>query len=408
VLLDENDQVLPPVLHMFDTRCGTEVGELNARFRQRFGHECFNGCSSLWTYPQLLWIRKNCPGVWRRVRHVLFPKDYVRHRLAPGYVTDYIDADGTLFYNPIKREWIADFIADLGLPAGVWPRTCAPTEIVAQLSSRGAVLSGLMTGTPFIAGTTDTAAEVLGCGAVRPGDAVVKLASVGRLAFITREPMWQPGMITYPHVLDGLWYPGTAAKHAASAYKWLRQVFWPSGEPAPPDAFARMDARAAQAPSGCDGLVFLPHLAGAWSPVWDDAREAAFCGVRARHQQAHFARAVLEGVAFSLKSAWRSLEAAGMEATNLRLIGAGARSSLWREIVADVIGRPLVVPVETEAVRGTALLTAMGVGALPQKAEAVLAQVGAAAEITPQPERVRQYEELFSRYEKFETALAPR
>jgi xylulokinase len=219
--------------------------------------------------------------------------------------------------------------------------------------------------------------------------------------------MWQPGMITYPHVLDGLWYPGTAAKHAASAYKWLREVFWPSGEPMPPEVFARMDARAAQAPAGCDGLVFIPHLTGAWSPVWDDAREAAFCGIRAHHQPSHFMRAVLEGVAFSLKSAWRSLEAAGMNATNIRLIGAGARSSLWREIVAQVIGRPLVVPAETEAVHGTALLTAMGLGALPPTPAAVLARVGATAEITPRAEYVRHYADVFARYEEFEAALAP-
>jgi xylulokinase len=175
----------------------------------------------------------------------------------------------------------------------------------------------------------------------------------------------------------------------------------------PPDVFARMDAHAVQAAAGCDGLVFIPHLTGAWSPFWDDAREAAFCGVRANHHQAHFTRAVLEGVAFSLKSAWGSLEVDGMNATNIRLIGAGARSSLWQEIVANVIGRPLVVPTETEAVHGTALLTAMGVGALLQTPESVLAQLGAAAEIIPNAERVRQYAEAFSRYKKFEAALAP-
>jgi xylulokinase len=278
-------------------------------------------------------------------------------------------------------------------------------DIVAEVSPQGAADSGLAAGTPVIAGTTDTVAEMLGSGAIRPGSAIVKLASVGRIAVVTLEPVRCPHILNYRHVFNGLWYPGTASKYAASSYRWLRDVIWPDnyGEA----AYRLMDEAAAQAPPGCDGLLFHPHLMGEWAPYWDERMRGDFVGLTARHTRAHLTRAVLEGVAFSLKDALAEMEGLGLESKDIRLIGQGSKSVLWSHIVANVLNRPLRVPEQPDAVYGAALITAMGINAIERTSEALESVIAIQQIIEPNPEVAHIYATLFSVYRDADTALRP-
>ncbi|HIQ05743.1 MAG TPA: hypothetical protein EYH31_08635, partial [Anaerolineae bacterium] len=403
VLMDEQDRPICRTILIFDNRSLPQAQDILAHWGQTVREKTLNDVTPVWSWPQLLWIRENRPEVWRATRRLLFQKDYVRHRLAPAAVTDVIDAGGTLLFDPIQEEWIAPFCQDLALDPAWLPRVVHPLDLVAEVSPEGAADTGLAVGTPVIAGTTDTVAEVLGSGAIRPGSAVVKLASVGRIAVVTTEPLRRPHIFNYRHVLDGLWYPGTASKYAASAYQWLRNIIWPDVHDEM--AYRLMDEAAAQAPPGCDGLLFHPHLMGEWAPHWDEQLRGDFIGLTIRHTRAHLTRAVLEGVAFGLKDALGEMERLGLKAEDIRLIGQGSRSPLWCHIVADVLNRPLRIPEEPDAVYGAALITAMGLNLIGKTHQALEAVISMRRIISPDPRKTALYATLFSVYRDVDVAL---
>lgn len=403
VLLDQHDRPLCPSIILFDNRSVPQVRAVKARWADRIRAETLNDITPVWSWPQLLWLRENASDAWRQTRRLLFQKDYVRHRLAPAHVTDTIDAGGSLLFDPIREQWIADFCADLQLDPAWLPQVMRPTDVVSAVSQRGAADTGLLPGTPVIAGTTDTVAEVLGSGALRAGAACVKLASVGRIAVVSPVPVDQPNVLNYRHVISDLWYPGTASKFAASAFRWLRDILWQDARDGA--AYRQMDQAAAQAPPGSDGLLFHPHLMGEWAPHWNEKLRGSFLGLTMRHTRGHLTRAVLEGVAFGLKDALQSLEQAGVQAADIRLIGQGANSPLWAQIVTNVLDRPLAIPEQADAAYGSALITAMGTGLLPASIEALDAVIRVRAQVEPNCEVVKAYAALFDIYRDADRAL---
>jgi xylulokinase len=404
VLLGADDRPLRPSILLFDTRSVPQVQEILHRWSETHTRaRTLNDVTPVWSWPQLLWLRQHAPEVWAATHKLLFQKDYVRHRLAASHCTDSIDAGGSLLYDPLRQDWIDAYCADLGIEHGWLPRVVAPTQIVAHVGAQGAADSGLLVGTPVITGTTDTVAEVLGAGAARPGVAVIKLASVGRIAVVADGPLVEPHILNYRHVLPGLWYPGTASKYAASAFRWLRDVLWPDLPEAA--AYRLMDEAAAAVPPGAEGVLFHPHLMGEWAPYWDEKMRGDFLGLTIRHRRAHLTRAVLEGVAFALRDALAEMEGLGLAAHEIRLIGQGARSPLWSQIVADVLNRPLAVPEQPDAAFGAALITAMGVGLVEATPTAVEAAVRIARRLVPMPAAAADYEALFAIYRDADSAL---
>jgi xylulokinase len=406
VLLDHRDQVLRPSILLFDTRSAKEANEIEGRWGQALHQRTLNRTSAMWTWPQLAWVARHEPSVFKRIRKVLFQKDYVRHRLALSPVTDWIDAHGSSLFDPRIGAWIGEFTADLGLPQDSLPQVLGPTEICGHVNASGSRDTGIPAGVPVITGTTDTAAEVLGSGAVTPGSGIVKLASVGRIAVVAAEPHPDPSVINYRHVLPGLWYPGTACKHAASAYRWLRDLLWPAEHRSDPSLFDRMNLEAEEIPAGSEGLLFHPHLSGEWSPYFNDALRGSFTGISIAHGRGHFTRALLEGVAMALRDALGRLEATGLQAEGIRLIGQGAKGRLWREIIASALHRRVLLPAERDAVFGAGLVTAMGLGFLSMRPEDVAARVAVEAVVEPDRGLEECYDRLFERYRSIDEVLA--
>jgi xylulokinase len=403
VLMDEHDTPLCRTILIFDSRSTAQVDSILERWGDEVWTQTLNDISPVWTWPQMLWIRENRPEVWSRTKRILFQKDYVRHRLAPAYVTDVIDAGGTLFFDPVKETWIEPFCADLGLAPSWLPEVVNPLDVVTEVSPLGSADTGLATGTPVITGTTDTVAEVLGSGAVHPGEAVVKLASVGRIAAVTTEPMHNPKILNYRHVFDGLWYPGTASKSAATSVRWLRDIAWSEGNQE--TVYTRMDLAASEVPPGSDGLIFHPHLLGEWAPHWDDKMRGSFVGLTARHTRAHLTRAVMEGVGFSLKDALAEMEDLGLKPKDIRLIGQGSKGAVWSYIIANILNRPLMVPEQVDAAYGTALITAMGIGAIEQSTNTLDSLIKMRTMIQPDPEICSSYSTLFEMYRDVDEVL---
>lgn len=399
VLLDDHGQALRPSILVYDTRSQAESDEINARWGDEIFRRARNTISPLWTWPQLLWLKRHEPEVWTATRKILFQKDYVRHYLAPSPVTDLIDVEGSLLFDPVADTWIDEFIEDLGICPSALPEVVKPTEVVGHIEPRGAALTGLRVGTPVIAGTTDTGAETFGAGALRPGQGTVKLASVGRIVCVTPEPSDHPKLLNYRHVIEGLWYPGTASKYATSSFRWLRETMWGDAP------YQAMSAAAETVPPGCEGLLFHPHLQGEWVPYWDTRLRGDFVGVTIRHGRSHLTRAVMEGVAFALRAGVEYAQRFGLSFEEVRLIGQGANSELWAQIIADTLNRSILIPAERDAAYGAALITGMGIGMFPSYSDGIDELIQIREQREPDAHRASLYDELFSIYQDADAAL---
>lgn len=367
VLLDEKGSLLRPAIHFWDRRSVREAGEIKQTWGDHVRQNALNEVDALWTWPQLLWIRKHEPDIWASIASLLFPKDYIRQRLAGQLggqpFSDPIDPTGTLLFDPAASSWIAPFVEDLELPVSSLASIQQPLKIIGELSAGGAADTGLKPGTPLITGTTDTAAEVVGAGALSSGQGIIKLASVGRIMLVSDQIIDDPHSINYPHVFAPLWYPGTVTKYGAGAYKWAQEAFWP--ELPENGAYQVMDAAATKVPPGSQGLIFRPHLDGEYAPQWDPELKASFTGLTIEHGRPHFTRSVLEGVAYQIRAALEQIVHAGGHYHEIRLIGGGSKSPLWSQIMADVLGCQLLVPVGQSAAFGAALLAGITAGFFP-------------------------------------------
>ena len=208
------------------------------------------------------------------------------------------------------------------------------------MTAAAAAETGLPEGMPVVCGTSDSAVEDYGAGAVEPGDLIIKLATAGNVNSMTAAAHPHPKTLTYSHVVPGMWYSVSATNAAALCMRWLRDTFYAAAtdaqERVPPNLYSLIDVEASCSPVGANGVFFHPYLQGERCPYWDANLRASFTGVSISSTRGDFARALMEGVAFSLRDCYRTLEEMKLPVKRIFLIGGGARSRLWSEIVANV------------------------------------------------------------------------
>jgi xylulokinase len=243
--------------------------------------------------------------------------------------------------------------------------------------------------------------ELFGVGAVAAGDAAVKLATAGVLSLVTEGPSVNPPVSCYPHILPGMFYTATGTNSCASAHRWLRDLMFADG------GFAEMDELAATVEAGAGGMLFHPYLQGERAPYWDASLRGDFIGLTMAHTRAHFARALYEGIAFSLCDVLRAAEALGLVYGRLRLMGGGARSATWRQIIADVTGLTVEVMENGDASFGAALVAGIGVGVFASPEDAVARCVRRVEVCEPDAGRHEVYARLFEIYKAGQRVLAP-
>jgi len=242
--------------------------------------------------------------------------------------------------------------------------------------------------------------EVFASGAVNPGDVTVKLATAGRICVITEKPYPNQHLVNYSHIAEGLWYPGTATKAAASSYRWYRDTFGGN--------YQELNVGAEQVPIGCEGLRYHPYINGELTPYADPALCGSFIGIRATHTKAHFTRSVLEGVSMSLLHSKKTLESLGIPLSGkATIIGGGAKGELWRQITADCLGMELVKTVSSDSSLGSAMLAGVAVSVFATPEDAVKKCIKTEAVTVPVKENTEKYEALFEEYVAVHDALAP-
>ncbi|MBV9172118.1 MAG: xylulokinase [Chloroflexi bacterium] len=364
VLLDAEGNVCAPAILWSDQRTAAECGEIRERIGvdallQATGNVALPG----FTAPKVLWVRRHWPNAYERARHLLLPKDFVRFRLTEVRATDVSDASGTLLFDVARRRWAAELLRTLQIDQSLLPPALEGTAYSGSISARAAQLTGLVAATPVIAGGGDNAAAAVGLNAVDPGVLMLSIGTSGVLFAPVREyPSSIDGRLhVFCHALPDRWHLMAVTLSAGGSLRWLRDVLAPL---APEEGYDWLMQRATEAPSGSDGLVFLPYLTGERTPYADPNARGAFIGLHLGHRLEHLVRAVLEGVAFSQRQGLELIRDAGATPNVIRGAGGGLQSALWRQILADALEVELqTTQAPVGAARGAAVLAGLGVGA---------------------------------------------
>lgn len=403
VLLAENGQVVRPALIWCDVRTEKQARELTERIgAQRLIELTCNPALPNFTLTKLLWVRENEPLLWRRVHSVLLPKDFVRFRLTGERATDMADASGTLLLDVTHRRWSREVLEATEVDERSLPALFESPEVCGTISSDGAAATGLKTGTPVVAGAGDQAAGAIGMGIVAPGAVSATIGTSGVVFAATDRPALDPAgrLHTFCHAIPGRWHVMGVTQAAGLSLRWFRDQFG-VGEEEGRDPYERLTAEAASVPAGSDGLLWTPYLMGERTPHLDAKARAALVGLTASHGRAHVIRAILEGVAFSLRDTLTIFDEILVPVEHVRLGGGGARSRLWREIQAAVYGRTVeIVATEEGAALGAAILAGVGGGVWPTVEAACEATVKVAERVQPREEEVRVMNDCYGVYRR--------
>jgi len=415
VLLDSAGEVLRPCIMWNDQRTGPQCRWIMERVgRERFLELTFNPALPGFTAPKIIWTRDNEPEIYAKAAKVLLPKDYIRYRLTGVYATEVSDASGTVLLNVGERAWSDEVVEALDIPREWLPECHESTEVSGCITAEAAVATGLPEGLPVVGGGGDQAAGGVGNGIVEPGLVSVTLGTSGVVFAYTDEPSRDPQgrLHTFCHAVPGKWHVMGVTLAAGGSLRWYRDVLGRSeteiGYLTGVDPYEILTAEADQAPPGCEGLVYLPYLSGERTPYPDPNARGTFFGLTLRHDKRHLVRSVLEGVAYSLRDSVEIFRELGVPITQVRASGGGARSPVWRQILADVFGTELVtINVTDGAPYGAALLAGVGTGVYGGVPEACRATIRIESRMEPVKENVAVYDAYYPIYRSLYGALSP-
>ena len=415
VFLDGNNDVLRPALLWCDQRTAAQceaitekVGE--ARLLEMVSNPALTG----FTAPKILWLRENEPENYEKVRKILLPKDYIRWVLTGEYGTDVADASGTLLFDVKNRRWHTELMSILGIDPDFMPPSYEGPEVTGYLSAEAAEKTGLPAGIPVVAGGGDQAAGGVGCGIVRSGVLSSSLGTSGVVFAHSDEVHTDPGgrVHTFCHSVPGKWHVMGVMLSAGGSLQWFRNRLcreeMAQAKASGRDAYEYITEAAADIPVGCEGLTFLPYLTGERTPHKDPYAKGAFIGLSLRHTKAHMARAVLEGVAFGMRDSIEIIRGMGIPVTEVRASGGGARSALWRQIMADTGRAPMVtINVDEGPSYGAAILASVAAGLFSSVEEACGAIIREEGRVSPNEADAAAYDGWFREYQAAYAALAP-
>lgn len=400
VLLDKQQKIIRPAIMWNDQRTGEQTKQLNEEYGEQIYETCYNAPNPTWTLCHLLWLKQNEPNKYEKVDKILFMKDYVRYRFSGLMATDYIEAEGSLLFDIKNQEWSDFLISLVDLDKKVLPDILSPTDQCGTITVKMASALGLSNDVKIIVGTADTAAEVYGCGTVKAGDGVVKLATAGNFTIVSDTVTKNNKLTTYHHLVGDLFYQNSATNFAAASFRWFKESFYKEFEESRQvrSIYPEIMKQVESIKPGSEGLIFQPYLNGERSPHWDPNLRASFFGCTARHSRPHFTRAVLEGVGYSLRDC--SLQFSERKMEKMRVIGGGSKGREWVQILADILHVELEIPSSSDASFGAALIAATGIGWFSNLTEGVLSAQKVTDRVEPIQKNKQVYDELFDIYQE--------
>jgi len=354
------------------------------------------------TVTKLLWVRTHQPEIFAKIRHIMCPKDYVRYRLTGEFAIDVQEASGTLLLDVTHRRWSKEVAEAAGIDEAWLPQVYESPEVCARISETAAGLTGLKAGTPVVAGAGDQGAGAVGMGILQPGSVSATIGTSGVVFAATAAPTKDPKgrLHTFCHAVPGLWHVMGVTQSAGLSLRWLKETFFAGSN------YDELTEEARKVAAGSDGLLWAPYLLGERTPHLDPQVRAAFAGISTTHTSAHFVRAVLEGVAYSLKDTFTLFAELGIPVTAIRLGGGGARGPLWRRIQAGIYGHAVeVLTAEEGGAFGCALMAGVGAGHWQNLDVACAQAIEVAQRIEPDARDGGAYQAGYAEWRKLYPAL---
>ena len=370
VMLDEDCRVLRPSILWCDQRTGKECAELT----EKLGNDTLikitaNPALTGFTASKILWVKNNEPEIFEKCRHILLPKDYLRFRLTGEFATEVSDASGMQLLDVPQRKWSQVMIDAVGIKSEYLPKVYESPEITGYITPQIAEKTGLSVKTAVVGGAGDNAAAAVGMGVVKEGKAFTTIGTSGVVFAHTDSPVIdEKGRVhTFCCAVPGAWHVMGVTQAAGLSLQWFKNQFCfkearealESGKP----VYQITDKMASEIPIGCEKLLYLPYLMGERTPHLNPDCRGVFFGISAIHKKAHFIRAVMEGVTYSLYDCLLVLKKMGISPEAMLLCGGGSRSELWRGMICDTFGLNVETADSADAAAlGVAILAAVGAG----------------------------------------------
>jgi xylulokinase len=412
VLCDAEDSVLRPAILWNDQRTEAQCESIIHRVgRERVLQLTGNLVLPGFTAPKIEWVREHEPEIFKRVKSVLLPKDWLRLLLTGVRATDVADASGTSLFDVSARSWSGEMLAALDISEAWLPEVFESPSICAEISSAAAELTGLRAGTPVVAGAGDQAASAVGAGLVGEGAVSATLGTSGVVFAVSDNYKLDPlgRLHSFCHAVPNKWHSMGVVLAAGGSLSWFQATLCADLTSRAKEngslPFDLMMAEAETTATGAEGLLFLPYLTGERTPHADPYARGAFVGLTSRHTRGHMIRAVVEGVSFALRDSLELMGALGLGGAEVRAAGGGARSPFWCALLADVFGLP-VVAAERDAGSsvGVAFIAGVGAGVFADFAETARLQ-GTCQTHQPDPGRVAELDAGYARYRELYPAL---
>ncbi len=371
VLIDSKGDVLRPCIMWNDQRTVKQCEDVMKMLGEDgvlglVGNPMLPG----FTAPKIAWVRQHEPELYARIDKVLLPKDYVRYRLTGGCVSDVADASGTALFDVRNRRWSDDMLAAFEVPRDWLCDVTESIETSSEISAEAFEATGLAAGTPVVGGAGDQAAGAISAGIVDEGGVSVMLGTSGVVFAASKSYRVEPKgrLHAFCHAVPGMWHLMGVMLSAGGSLRWYRDALCHQEKAAARDlgidTYELLTEAARKVPAGCEDLLFLPYLSGERTPYADPHARGVFFGLTLRHQKEHMTRAVMEGVAYGLRDSLELMRSLGVKIDEVRMLGGGAKSLLWRQILADVFSTRIISNVVTQgAAYGAALLAGVGAGA---------------------------------------------
>lgn len=394
VCLDSELEPIHPAIIWADSRSTKEVEELK-KLQPSLNATLSGLPATGYAASSFRWLHQNQPELLQKMVTWCLPKDYLRAKMTGTIQTEASDAAATWLYDVVANEWATELVSFCGLQAEQMPQVIPSTAISGHLTEKAAQILRLKAGIPIITGSADLPAQALGQGIIAPDTMLITVGTGGQLFIPITSPIPDPQQHYYllNHNLPDSWYLQSAILSGGLSLRWLRDLLNLSENK---NAYGQLSALAKTVPAGAEGLLFLPYLAGERSPIMDSEASGVLFGLRLHHGQAHFARAIMEGVAFALKDCFLSM---GQDPQKIVLSGGITKSPVWTQILADVLEKALHVRQDDapHGAIGAAILAGIGIGHF--SVEDALGQLPQAEMIvTPQPQAV--YREHFAQYQR--------
>lgn len=404
IALDKDGEVLTNTPIWMDTRSQKVCDRLNQQIgKDRIFELCGNSLQPSYTTPKILWYKENMPEVYKKTTTILQSNSYIVYMLTGKKTQDKSQGYGLHCFDMHTGTWDKDMALEMGIDITLLPDIYDCHEVVGTVTEKAAKLTGLVPGTPVVAGGLDAACGSLGVGVIYPGQTQEQGGQAGGMSICTDEYKAHEALILSYHVVPNLWLLQGGTVGGGGVMRWLERELGDyeriESVHKKRNSFELLNDIAEKVPPGSDNLVFLPYMQGERSPIWDPNAKGVYYGLDFSKTKGHIVRASMEGVAFSLKHNLDVAESIGVKVEELRAMGGAANSLLWTQIKSDVTGKRIKVPSsDTATAMGAAILAGVGVGLYKDFDEAVDRMIDIKREHTPDMKNHEAYKKNYAIY----------